>query len=176
MDKKTTQKTADTVDQKLMSHLAPLEQQLHELFYVKAPRLPKEITDFLVTIAPYITVLFVILGGIAILGLIGISILALPLWFFAAPATANATIYLIFTLVGWLLSLAAIPGLFARSKQGWNFVFYGTLWNALRDLLTLNLIGLVISLAISFYFLFQARPWYLPQLPKTGGSSAKTDA
>lgn len=173
MHTSTTKQTTEHIDQQLYSLLEPLEKQLLDIFYTKAPRLPKEICELLVTLAPIFTLVGLILWGIAILAMMGVSILALPLWAFAAPAASNAFFYLVLSLVGWLLMLASLPGLFARSKTGWNFAFYGSLWQGIMNLLTLNLLGLVVGLAVSFYFLFQMRPWYGAKLPGVGQTSAK---
>lgn len=145
-----------------MGFLAPLEKQLNEYFYDKAPRLPKGLCEFLVMIAPYVTIISAVLGAIALLGLVGISTLSLPVAVFAAPTYAfNFWVYTVATAIAWLLSLASIPGLFARSKQGWNFMFYGTLWGAVINLLSMNLFGMILGLLIGFYFLFQLRPYYM---------------
>lgn len=145
--------------------LAPLEKELNVYFYEKAPRLPEGISEFLVMIAPYFTVLGVILGAIAILGLLGVSVIAIPAWALAAPGAApSVMLYIVASVIGWLLSLASIPGLFARSKTGWNFMFYGVLWSAIINLLSFNIAGIIIGLLIGFYFLFQLRPFYMKHL------------
>lgn len=165
METNKAQHAAEHVDQQLMSFLAPAEKQLNEFFYDKAPRLPKGLCEFLVMIAPYVSIIGAIFGAIAILAMLGVSAIGVPLFLFAAPAYAfNYWIYAGATIVGWLLGIAAIPGLFARSKQGWNFMFYGALWSGIIQLISMNLFGLIIGLLISFYFLFQLRPYYMHAL------------
>lgn len=164
MENNSAQQTAQHVDKELTSFLAPLEKQLNEWFYIKAPRLPKGISEFLVLIAPYFTIIGAIFLTIALIVMMGVSVISLPIWAFAAPATVNPMIYLILSIVSLLLSIASIPGLFARSKMGWNFMFYGVLWSALINLVSVNVVSLIISLVISFYFLFQLRPFYTHQL------------
>ena len=162
MEPNNTQQTRQRVDNELMSFLAPLEKELNTIFYDKAPRLPKGLCEFLVMIAPYFTVVGVILLGIALLGMIGVGTLGLPVAFFAAPTYAfNYWVYAVVAVIAWLLRLASIPGLFARSKQGWNFMFYGVLWGGIVDLVSANFFGLVVGLALGFYFLFQLRPYYV---------------
>ncbi|PIV90246.1 hypothetical protein COW46_05200 [Candidatus Gracilibacteria bacterium CG17_big_fil_post_rev_8_21_14_2_50_48_13] len=173
MQTNSSNQTAEHIDQQLNSLLAPLEKQLAELFFTKAPRLPKEITELLVTLAPIFSLVGLFLWAIAILAMAGVSLLALPLWAFAAPAATNAFFYMLLSIVGWLLLLASIPGLFSRSKTGWNFAFYGSLWQGVINLVTFNLLGLIVGLAVSLYFLFQMRPWYGAKLPGAGQTSAK---
>lgn len=174
MDTSKAKDTAHQVDKELTTFLAPVEKEAID-FFSRFPHLPKEIVNVLVLIVPYFAVISVILMGIAILAMTGISIIGLPLWFFAAPGGLfGGIIYTIFTIIGWALTLASIPGLFARAKTGWNFMFYGVLWSALMNLLSFNLISMVFSLLLSGYFLFEMRDHYTLKLPGIGQTSTKT--
>lgn len=172
MDTSKSHETAQKLDKELISFLAPVEKEAMA-FFAKAPSLPKEIVEILVMLAPYFAILSVILMGIAILGMLGFSIIAIPFAFFAAP---GGILYIFMTIVGWVLTLASIPGLLARSKTGWNFMFYGMLWSAVMHILSFNIVSLVLGLLITGYFLFQMRSSYLPKLPGMGQTSAKTHA
>lgn len=141
--------------------LKGLEQSLDLYFGKKAPALSTGVKEFLVTIAPWVTLVSVVISLPAILALIGISSFVMPyapvmyvgqgtMWFLSAT-------FLVVTIV---LEALAIPGLFSRSKQGWNLVFYSCLVSLVAQVVSLNLIGAVISAIISFYFLFQLRSYY----------------
>ena len=67
-----------------------------------------------------------------------------------------------------VLYAIAVPGLFHRQAKGWNYSFYAVLVNGVGQLLVFNIIGLIVSLAISFYILFQVKPYYF------GGATIST--
>jgi hypothetical protein len=64
----------------------------------------------------------------------------------------------------------AYTGLKARNKSGWNMLFLGTIVNLLYGIFSLfdnshggagSLFGAIIASAISFYFLYQIRSYYV---------------
>jgi len=59
-----------------------------------------------------------------------------------------------------VLEFLAVPGLFKKTRQGWNFVYYSALVSVLYSLVSFNLGGLIIGALISFYILFQVRTYY----------------
>lgn len=141
--------------------LGGLEQTLDFYFGKKAPVLPTGVKEFLVSIAPWITLISVLIGLPAVLALVGISSYFGPMA--AYMYSGIGTMWMVssaFLVVTIVLECLAIPGLFKRSKQGWNFVFYSRLLSVVLNIVTLNLIGGVIGALISFYFLFQLRSYY----------------
>ena len=70
-----------------------------------------------------------------------------------------ATVGLLFAIASLVLEAIALPGLFKRSKAGWNFVFYAVLVSTVSYLLHLDVLSLVFTV-VTFYFLFQIRSYY----------------
>lgn len=139
-----------------------LIETLELYFGKKAPQLPPKAREVLVKIAPYITILGILLLIPAILVLLGLGTMLPTMAPYASYGYAynNVMIIAIFSIVLAVLYIIALPGLFHPSPKGWNFMFYATLVSALQNILMMNLLGLVIGLVISFYILFQIRPHY----------------
>lgn len=132
---------------------------LNEYFGKKAPQLPVNVREFIVKVSPYLAIISAVLAAPAVLALLGLS--ATYGAYLPYMAAANGLgISVIISIAVIVLNAMAIPGLFKRSISGWNFVFYGTIVSALGSLLTYNVLNAVISLIISFYFLFQVRSLY----------------
>ncbi len=134
-------------------------------FGQKAPQLPGKAKEFLVKIAPWLAIIGVVLAIPAILAVFGFSRFAFSMMgsygYMGYNGFGAAWIFL---LAGAILNALAIPGLRKRSMAGWNFVFYGVLVSGLQNLLMMNIVGMIISLAIGFYILFQVRPLYTGQM------------
>lgn len=62
-------------------------------------------------------------------------------------------------IAGLLCNIKAIPGLFARSRDGWLWLFYAELIMAVRDVASFQIGGLI-GVAIGLYFLFQMKGSY----------------
>lgn len=139
-----------------------LINQLDNIFVKKAPfQLPESAKEWIVKYGPWITLVVLILLLPAVLLALGLSAAFLP---FAGLAGARAASGLAFAwvfLAGTVvLEAAALPGLFARKKHGWNLLFYGVILNAVYSLLSFQVFNLLIGTAISLYFLMQIRSKY----------------
>lgn len=143
--------------------LSGLEQTLELYFGKKAPELPKGVKDFLVSVAPWVTLISVVISLPAVLALIGISSFVMPMSSYMAYPVATGTMWMVSSavlVVTIVLEALAIPGLFKRTKQGWNLVFYSSLVSIVFSIISLNLVGGIIGALISFYILFQLRSYY----------------
>lgn len=141
--------------------LGGLEETLDLYFGKKAPALPPGIKEFLVSIAPWIVLISVVISLPAVLALIGISSFMMPVAYMAYAG--GGTMWMVsaaFLAVTIVLEALAIPGLFKRRKQGWNLVFYSALLTVVYNAVSLNLIGGIVGALISFYLLFQLRSHY----------------
>ena len=144
--------------------LAQLESTLEEYFGKKAPALPQGVKDFIVKIAPYLTIIGLILTIPAILLLVGLGSFATVL----APIGGAQSVTSVPTMwVGILLLIPvvvleamAVPGLFAKKISGWRYVFWAQLISLVSNLVQLNIIGAIIGAIIGFYFLFQIKNSY----------------
>lgn len=144
--------------------LLQLEGTLDEYFGKKAPVLSPQIKDFIVKIAPYLAVISVLLTLPAILLLLGLGSLATilaPIGGMHAVATVPTMWLGILLLIPSVIFEAmAIPGLFARSKTGWKYMYWAQLFSVLSSLIQLNIVGAIIGALIGFYLLFQVRSYY----------------
>lgn len=143
------------------SPLVQLEETLDLYFGKKAPALPSSVKEIIVNFAPWITLIMVVVSLPAVLALLGIGSLLAPFSFMNGANSGFAyMLSLIFLAASVLFEALAIPGLFKKSRQGWNFVFYSTLVGILSNLVNFNLSSLIIGGLISFYFLFQIKSYY----------------
>ena len=132
-----------------------------EQIYGKLPSLPTNVKDFIVTVTPWLALIFGILGVLGSLSAFGVSVVASPLvamggGFNAATGLIVATII---GLVASVLELVAFPGLLHRKKSGWMFLFWVEALGVLSAIISLSGFGVIMAL-IWFYFLFQIRPYY----------------
>ena len=142
--------------------LKNLEDFFHKL-YVKVPwHLPAKAKEFIVKVGPWITLIVMIFALPVILGALGMATFLAPFAAMYGGYHVGLGFLLggIVTLASFLFEIAALPGLFSRSLQGWRFVYYAALLSALADLLRFDIVGLIIGLAISLYILFEIKQYY----------------
>ncbi len=158
MDHKGTQN-------QLFSIVQTVDTKISPFFTEKLPALPENIREVLAKIAPYLTILGVVLGAfgiLAILGMIGVASPAVVMYggTGATQAITGGIIGAVFLGIQILLQALAIPGLLKRQKNGWLFLFAASLVGLVFDLVSLNVFNLVVSFLISFYLLYQIKPYY----------------
>jgi len=161
-----------------------LESAMDEYFVKKAPfQLPENGRRTLVEYAPWISLVFGILGILAALGLwrIGNRVNEAVEYvnglnqYYNTPAPEINELGLFFYIallalaVQAVLMIAAFPGLKKRSKKtGWDFMLYGTLASLAYGFFVIfsdqgdigNLLWSVIGSVISLYLLAQVRTYY----------------
>lgn len=150
----------DTSPKPLSQNISQLESQLEDIFVKKVPALPENIKEIIVKISPYLAVVGVILGLPAVLTILGLGAIAAPFAVLGGYSSFTGLISVIFAGIIIVLEILAIPGLFSRSIKAWRFLYYSVLVSAVSNLISLNLGGLIIGTAISFYFLFQVKSYY----------------
>ena len=156
-----------------------LIKKLELYFGKKAPQLPKEVKEWIVKLAPYLAILGVLVALPSVLTLLGLN--GMMRGFYSYSYRSNMGLYMIINLVSLVLYAIAIPGLFKKNAQGWNFTFYSILVSLLGSLLMFNLGGFVVGLIVGFYFLFQVKAYYFggavvteaPAEPTTSESAAE---
>lgn len=142
--------------QSFNSVMKQLEDTLDVYFRQKLPALPANIKELLVNIAPWLVVVGLVLGSLGLLSLLGIGSYFRP--FVGYSSVFNlATIFLIIILI---LEALAIPGLRAKTKQGWRYIFYASLVAFAQNIIRVDVIGAILGAIISFYILFQVREYY----------------
>ena len=135
---------------------------LDEWFGQKAPKLPANAKGVIVKIAPYYAIYVVLTSILVTLEFFGFSallmhygqVLILP------GAIMGGYPLLVINIIVLVLCALAVPGLFHRKASGWNYLFYVVLVNSVAQLLEFKIGGLIIYLVISFYILFQTKPFY----------------
>lgn len=128
-------------------------------WFAKLPALPKGGREFLVTITPWIALIFGGLGVLfGILALIGSSTL-LPFTTMAGANVGGGMIALVLGVASSALLLAAFPGTKNRKAGGWNFLFYSEAVSLLAQIVSISIFGIVVA-AIGFYIIFQIRSYY----------------
>lgn len=144
----------------MRSYLSEFEALCQTYFIDKAPVLPDGVKEFLVKVAPYLAIIEVVFGGLGLLTLLGLgSFMSMSYWGLGIY-DFRFFVGVIGTVISLILSAMAIQGLFHRKRSAWNLMFYAAIVQALENLLTLNIFGLVIGTVISLYILFQIRSHY----------------
>src|SRR5437870_8850216 len=130
-------------------------------FYLvqKAPfQLPAEGKEWIVKYGPWIMVVLMILSLPALLFLLGIGTFLVPFGGVGYATGFGSAAVLLIVQLG--LSVAALPGLFARKMSGWNLLFYARIVSFVASLLVGAIIGALLGALISLYILFQVRSLY----------------
>lgn len=136
--------------------------------FAKFPHLPKGATDILVMVAPWLALIFGIIGTLsivtAVLGLIGLSgaaMMYMPVvGAVVSGFSALALVGLLLGLGSSVLELLAYPGLKGRKMIGWRYLFLSQTVSLLGAVVALNLVGAAISFVIGYYLLFEVRAYY----------------
>lgn len=135
-----------------------------DLYLVKkVPALPKNIKELLVQFAPWITIVAIVFSLPVILAFLGLGAMFYAVsypGYGMAAAGFNYTLAIIFLIISLVLMGLSVPGLFARSKKGWNMVYYSILVSAVYSLISFNFFSLIIGTLISLYLIFQVREYY----------------
>lgn len=146
---------------KSSSFVPQLEDTLNEYFGQKAPAIPTGAKEFIVKIAPWLTLLGVIISLPAILALFGLSLFVAPISYMqGANQGMTYMLSMVILVVSIILEALAIPGLFKRTRQAWNLVFYASLLSLVQSAVSMQFVSLIVGAIISFYLLFQIREYY----------------
>lgn len=147
-----------------MNYLHQLAKTLDQN-YAKLPALPKGVNEFLVSVAPWLALVFGVLAIVAGLGAFGLLTAFAPM-----AAVAGASQYALaglFAAVVLLLQggveLLAFPSLKARKVKGWNLLYYSLLLSILSSVVGLNVgsvVGAIIGFLLGYYFLYQIKSYY----------------
>lgn len=127
----------------------------------KLPALPNSATDLLVTVTPWIALIFGILGILGSLAAIGLLTALSPLMVIGTGVTqtGSAMITGVLGLISSALLLASFPGTRARKMQGWTFLFWSEVVSLVSSVVLFSVSGVIFAL-IGFYIVFQIRSYY----------------
>lgn len=143
------------------SYFKKLEDFLELYLVRKAPAIPANWKETIVKIAPWLTLIVLILTLPLVLAVFGLGAVLAP-FSFLGGITAGTNFLFTFALSGvsLVLEALAIPGLFKRERRAWNLVYYAALLGVAQNIVSFNLGGLVIGSLLSLYILFQIRELY----------------
>ncbi len=133
-----------------------------EEWFAKFPPLPTGAKDVLVKVAPWLALIFGVLGVLMALAATGVMAVLSPFVALGGGlgAAAGGVIGGVLALVSSVLMLLAFPGLRDRRMAGWKYSFYSELVSIVSSLVAFNLVGAVIGALIGFYLLFQIKSYY----------------
>ncbi len=141
-----------------------LEKWMAPLFE-KLPHLPDGARKTIKDIAPWLALVFGILGLFGLLAAGLVSIVFSPFILLAGGVAGIFTfVFLAFGLVACVLDLLAFQPLLKGQKKGWKYLFYGTVLSAVSVFLQIivgdgALISLLLML-VGFWLLFEIRGLY----------------
>ncbi|WP_128544159.1 chromate transporter [Larkinella soli] len=140
---------------------AILEPELAPYFTEKAPfQIPVNIREGFVKYWPIVSLVFLILAIPAILLFLGLGTALLPASFLGGMGTGFIyTITMVLSIAGFVLSVAALPGLFNRRRQGWVLSYYAQLISLATSILGISILGIFFGL-LWLLLLFQVRSYY----------------
>ena len=141
--------------------LKQLENFFNTYLHQKAPfHLPPQSKQWIVNYGPWITLVLMLLALPVILAAFSIAT-------FFSPYVMVYGGYHFFYLIGGLIALLALilqgialPGLFAKKLSGWQMLYYAALVSAVGQLISGNIIAMIVNVIISMYFLFEIREYY----------------
>ncbi len=147
-----------------MNYLNQLTKALDEN-YKKLPVLPKGVNEFIVSVAPWLALVFGVLAIVTGLGAFGLLTALSPVAMYAGAGGYAFTGLLaaVVLLLQGVVELLAFPGLKARKVKGWNLMFYSLLLSVLSSVVALSVgsvVGAVVGFLIGYYFLYQVKSYY----------------
>jgi hypothetical protein len=158
-----------------------LETKLDNVFEKNAPKLPANAKKMIADWAPWVALIVGVLSLLsaywlwqaanAVSAYVNLANQVSAAYGGVTTTAANMTLWvwlaLLVLVAEGLLYVLAFPGLRARKKAGWNYLYWGALVNvayALVSLFTLNgaggFVGALLSSAIGLWLLFQVRSEY----------------
>lgn len=142
------------------SSLDSLTKSIEKL-YAGLPAIPGSWRDVIVSIAPWLALVFGILGVFGSLSAFGISTVLSPLVVLGG-GVGTATTLIVVSIIGLvtsILMLIAFPSLLKRKMLGWKYLFWAELLGIVSSIVSFSVTGVVLGL-VWLYFLFQIKPAY----------------
>lgn len=136
--------------------------KMMEDWFAKFPPLSPNIREVLVKVAPWLALVFGVLGVFGALAATGIMAALSPFMVLGGglSVAAGGLAGAVLALVSSVLMLMAFSGLRDRKMAGWKWSFYSQLVSVVSSVVALNLVGAVVGAMIGFYLLFQIKSYY----------------
>jgi len=141
-----------------------LEKFFEDLFLKKITyQIPAKAKEVIVSIAPWVTLIILIISLPAVLGLFGLGSM-MGGAYFGIRFGARYYLGLIVLLVQLVIMALSISPLIKRQVKGWKLVYYSNLISFVYALVSAYTLGSIIwsliSLAIGMYIIFQVKSLY----------------
>ncbi len=151
-------------EQKFTSEMGKLESWLAPIF-AKAPHIPASARDTLVSFAPWLALVFGILGLGALFSLGAFATLFSPLILLGGGfAGILMFVNILLGLAASVLEILAFKPLQDHKKKGWNYLFYGSVLSAVSGILGIlfmsNGLEGILGTLVGLWLLFEIRPTY----------------
>lgn len=143
--------------------LDKIDNFLSEPLKYKAPSLPEDFKQNIVTFAPLFLVIESILALTSILTFFGLGIPFLNASYSYSLRVQGGIFYLLALIVlifTRVLRLMAVKLMMTKERKGWRLVYLSVFTNGLYDLLVRDFFGLIIIALLSLYLLYQVEDFY----------------
>ena len=129
--------------------------------FAKLPPLSPSVREVIVTITPWLALIFGVLGVLASLSAFGLSAVFSPMVALGGGVglATGLMVAAVLGLVESALMLVATPNLFKKKAFGWTLLFWSEVVAVVAAVVSFSVVGVLVSL-IAFYFLFQIRSYY----------------
>lgn len=143
--------------------LKQMEDFFNTYLHQKVPfHFPSEFRQWIVKFGPWITLVVMILTLPATLTALGLQTAFSPFaafygyWHYGPVYMLSGLI----NLAALIMQAIALPALFKRGLSGWHLVYYSVLVHGVGQLFMGDVIGLIVSVVVSMYVLFEIREYY----------------
>lgn len=150
----------------IMQYLHEVDKFFQDIYVTKAPfNIPESWREIIVKVSPYLNIFGILMSLVALPMLLGLGAMGSFLGM-ASGATLNplnnvmGILGLAFTLANLVLMIMAAQGLFKRKASAWKLLFYASLLNVVQAALSFNIGGVVITLVVGMYVLYQVKAKY----------------
>ncbi len=142
------------------SSFVGIEEKILNLFKT-LPKTPANINDFLVTVAPYLSLIGGVLSLLSVASVIFMrNALLYTTSIFYNPMMALSPVYIISSILTGILLVVAFADLKNKKVFGWRLLFWSSNISILTSLLGFDFVSAVLGGFISWYILAQVRPSY----------------
>ncbi len=139
------------------SPFSKMKKQVKDL-YKSLPDLPSSWVDFIVKVAPILTLIGGIFSLLGALPMFGIGTLILPT-LMIGKSTALYIMAVISIITGFMM-LSAVKPLKEKKQAAIDILFWSSVLSSIGSLMVNLSLGPVLSLAIGIYFIFQIESEY----------------
>lgn len=145
---------------KMKDKAGALESWLAPLF-AKAPHLPEGGRKVVTDIAPWLSLIFGVLGLLALTSGGMLALLLSPLLLMSG--SLHVIISVVFGIISAVLSILSFKPLQEMKKTGWNLAFYSLIISSISTIVSILFVGSlggVLGIVLGCYVLFEVREMY----------------